>query len=246
MKKFTKITIIIIVAIFAIFEIISVIYGLIYNTTETFIWLGGMTASCLTIYGCCWLHILLEKKQRINWMDYPELKIISRWICFSSWLFISLVMEFYIFNSHHLMYVYDLIIYSAFSFYTYFSLMFARKNALFLLRSYLTITMIMILINTNKICQKPIEIIINNHLIFNNLCNIFGLILVGLIIALCIKGLIITLKPKIRDLFKDYNVSYLQIVIVTLIFIGMIRMRNTIITFSNSENSSSEKIEKMK
>ncbi len=241
MKKSFEILLKIIVVIFVLFETISLIYGLFSNTTETLIWIGGMTSVCFAIYGICWLHVALEEKNHIDWEKYPELRTISRWLCFSSWFFLSYVLEYLIFNSYNLRsFPLNMLMLSAFSFWTYFALIVTKKNSLFLLRAYLTTMIFFIVSNVMVICQKPIEIHIGSSFDKNHLFGFIGLIFCVLIISLCIKGFIMTLKPKINHLFKDYHVSYLHLAIVTLIFIGMIRMRNMTITFNHTENSTSQ------
>lgn len=88
-----------------------------------------------------------------------------------------------------------------------------------------------------KSVQEPFEINLDMYFDWNYLSeaigDTIGYICSGLIVALFIKGLIMSLQPKVNDLFKDYHISYLNIAIVTIIIIIMIRMVNTTIIFNH-------------
>ena len=220
----------------AIFFIFSLIYDLIFNTIDTLIRIGELVAFGIVVLGIIWLHLTLEEKNHIDWDNYPELRTICRWICFSSWLFFG----FAILYGYSISIIVTMLMLAAFSFWTYFSLILAKKNALFLLRSFLLIISIFLLWGTGNICRKSIEINFCSPFDWNIFFDFVGIVFLGLIIALCIKGLILTFKSNINDLFKDYRISFVQIAIVTVILIGMIRMRNTTITFNHIDYPTSK------
>ncbi len=210
--------------LWALVVIVDIIYGLFVNTTDTLLGLCVMVGLGLLIS----LHVALKEKNYVEWKCYPELSNICIWLYISS-LFLLVI---FIISCALFTISFSLLILSAFSFWTYFSLILAKKNARFLLISYLLSLVIYLLLPIMKVGLNPIELHLNSICEWNNLFSILGVILWGLIIALCIQGLIITMNPKVKELFKDYNISYIKIAIVSMILISMIRMYNTTITLN--------------
>lgn len=214
------------------------IYELIMHPLHTLINMGEGLGILLVLFGLIYLHLSLEDKNYIDWDNYKELTTLCRWLCLASWLFFVLfIVECF---SYPTSFSFLLLIFSAFSFWTYFSLILAKRNALFLVRSYLICNLFILLINFVDNCHKTIEIQLSTLVSFSSLFEIVDFISVGLLIALLVKGLLITFNTKVKDLFKGYRISYVSIAVITIFLTGFFRMRNTTITFNQPQETSQE------
>lgn len=255
MKRIGNILLPIIVAIIGLSYVIGIIVSLIYDTKETLLWFAEMAIFGITIYSAIKLNDKLKSKNKIDWTNYHDLDVICGWLYFSSWFFLAMSIRGIIFpinnyqstwepNNYSSAVVFFLI--SLFSFWSYISLIMAKRNALFLLRAYLiSITSFLIMLQTIS-CTKLPNINLNSLFyitnwssqnIFNIIFPILGTLFSCSIIALCIKGLIQSFKPHIVELFKDSSISYLQILVIILMWVGIVAIHNTKITYTETPQS---------
>lgn len=240
MKKICRLLITSVIVLFSLFCLIGEVYGLINDTRNAIIGLCGTG----TIGFAVSLNNKLIKKKQIDWDSYPELENIVGWICFSSWAFLfeaihAVIVPITISTSTHNPIYSEAIVFlflSIYSFWTYFSLLLGKGYSLWLLRSFLLCFISLFLFTIVGLPQKTIEI----H--FESLFNDFDWIWMCIIIfgcmsmALVVKGFLLTFKTHIKNRFKDFSLSYIQIVIIVLLWLCILLMRNTNLTVPSAIN----------
>ena len=200
--------------------------------------------------GCTAIVIpcILQDKNKIDWKSNHDLLITSVWIYIASWSFLFITAMEIISPciqikstgspNYSLALIYFII--SIFSFWTYFSLILGKRNALFLLRSYFVLSISCYISCLIKFCTRLIpDIDISTFfstLNFNSrfLSETLSLTMLCAIIALCIKGLIISFRPHIVELFKESKIRFFQIFIVTLLAAAIIAVFTTNITYTKT------------
>lgn len=256
MKKRVNIILSIIGILIALSYVVGIIVSLIFDTKETILWLARMATFGIAIYSAIKLNNKLKSKNNIDWANYHDLDTICGWLCFSSWCFLGMSILYIIFPINNYQSTYEPNNYSAaivyffislFSFWSYISLILAKRNGLFLVRAYLiSITSCLVMLQT-ILCTRIPDINLDSllcatnwtsHDIFNNMIfPILGTLFVCSIIALCIKGLIISFRPHIVKLFKDSSISFLQILVILLLWVSIVAIRNTKITYTQTPQS---------
>lgn len=242
MKKIGKIVIIIILVLFGLVGIAVNIKGLIYDTKEWVKCLAGTGG----LVGCMVLGMGLDYKlksiKKIDWEKFRELNSICRWLCFTSWICLAEVIlggvKGYGVNDDidwSCKCVISFSIISVLSFWTYLSLILGKRSSLFLLRLYL-ISMVSLLGLTLIECKNLPDIDLGTIFYSRDLSGlpedihfIITIIIITIcaIITLCIKGLIISFRTHIEELFKDGRISYWQILVIVLLWASVIATYHT-------------------
>lgn len=229
MKRIGKIIGTILLVLFCGLELFGLIIGLILNTKETISWLVVVAIIGIVIFVLIKLHNKLMSKNKIEWDKYRELNGICGWLCFASWFWLGVIIDGIYqdraINSEQIIFLPLLV----FSFWTYFSLIFGKRNTLFLLRSYLISIASLFGLCLITISGRFLEQINDNAIDTIFICSI---------IALCIKALIISFRPHIVELFKDSKIAYWQIFVIVLLWASTITLFNTdTITFTKETHS---------
>lgn len=235
--------------IIGIYVICDIVYGLIFDTKETLISVVSTVIFIIMVIVAGRIHATFKCKDKIDWNKYPELESICGWLYFFSWLFLGVsINDFFspinvIASTGEPIYStsasYFLL--SIFSFWSYISLIMAKRNALFILRAYLiSMASLLVMIQT-VICSKRLPDLnlacVSSQTIEQIIYFIIVFILISAIFALCIKGLIISFSSHIAELFKDLNFSYWQILVMILLWASIITVFNTNITFTKETQS---------
>lgn len=249
MKRVVKFILSIIGVIIGLSYVIVIIVSLIYDTKETLQWLIGMVAIGIVIFYLVKLNDKLKSKNKIDWGKYDDLDAIRVCLYVASLFSLIEAIVCPLFELHYVpinTIILFLIIFS-YSFWAYISLTLAKRNALFILRAYLISITSLLVLRLTIICTESPNVNLDSlfyitnwssqNIFFNKLSPILATLFICSIIALCIKGLIQSFKPHIVELFKDSSISYLQILVIILMWVGIVAMFNTQITFTETTQS---------
>lgn len=243
MKKYDKYVGIVIAIILVLSGLVSIIWTtkrLIYNTKEELENLVGYVILAGFIALAIGLNLKLKSKNKIEWGKYPELNSICGWLCFTSWFCLAEailggVMSYGVNDEIDwgCKFAISFSIISVLSFWTYLSLILGKRSSLFLLRLYLL--SMASLLGLSMIVMKKIPDIDLGTIFYSRdfglpkdmLIAAIIIITICAIITLCIKGLIISFRTHIEELFKDGRISYWQILVIVLLWVSVIATYHT-------------------
>lgn len=247
MKKILEIILLIGLGIYLIIFWLGVIIGLINNPNETLLGLAGMGSIGFLMFGAIYLHQYIINKNKIDWDNNSDLKTMSGWLGVASWMLLGATLRCTFFSpfidestgenvsAYELATVFFIL--SVFSFWTYFSLLLAKRNMLFLLRSYLlSIASLLTLASITIISKKTIDIELTTFWYDIDWNEIISQLFLLLIIALCIKGFILSFTPQIKEQFSC-RPSYLMITAVVIILFSVVGASKMNITSKNIQTS---------
>lgn len=244
MKKIFEVILLIGFGIYLIIFWLGVIIGLINNPIDILLWFARLLPIGFLMFGGIYLHKYLIQKNKIDWNSNPDLKTMSGWLGVVSWIFLVEIfmplIDVFLYNSmvkpqYNVSIIF--VVLSAFSFWTYFSLLLAKRNTLFLLRSYLfSIASLLTLLSISIISKKIIDIELTTFWHHIGWKEIILQLFLLLIIALCIKGFILSFTPQFKERF-NCRPSYLMITAVVIIWFSVVGLSKINITYKNIQTS---------
>lgn len=204
------------------FVILNIIYNFYNEPIKTLINWGYSIGAITVILLGVWFHSLFKNINQIEWKKYKGLLNIVNGLgitMFGLLAITGILVYKYIFNNdiekgYFALYSTELFIFTVV---TYFALVYKIKGAINLLRGYLIIFSILIFLNRIPIFISHRESLEEISKEIFNLGLFLSIILHGALIALCLKGLVITFNKKILILYHNKGISYLSLLILTVV-----------------------------
>lgn len=210
------------------FLVLGIIFGLINDTAQALILLGVIVLIAGLGWGAHTLHSFLLRKIKIDWDNYKDLKYVAKelvgiTITITLGFLIILLLTFFSWwlPSYEEMgeFVFIMLIIflppTIFSIWTYLALVFAKKNALLLIRTYF-IFILFLEIFSLFVCiilwyYNDIPFALNNNIVYLIIICVFY------VIARFIKAVIITFTAKYIKPLKNQQVRVIDIFLILIL-----------------------------